>query len=151
MGVMTARAPRNARLARLEQLSMLARPILLKLIHGQERLALLHVFDVTMTAAAELDPLPGCERAAVSSSLPLGKVFVGFCLVSAVARDTRDPPTRVDVDFPKLAHPILGREMTLKALPGLSLIDLVCGVRAFHLGGADGRASILLLIRASQR
>ena len=123
---------------------MLARPVFLQLVHGEQRLARLHVLGVGVAASAQLDSLHWGELAAVAGSSSLGAVFVGLRRIATVAGHARDSPPRVHVFFPELARPVFCREMALKAFACLEDVDFFQQPVAFGFANVPLDAQLFL-------
>jgi hypothetical protein len=123
MGAMTARALRNASLTLGEKLSMLTGLILVELIDGQQRLASLHVLDVTVAAATRPRDRERRKLALVIGACALGEIAIVLRGIPAMTYLAPNPGPCVNVVLPQLGHFVFGCEVAREALSSWEIID----------------------------
>ena len=109
-------------------------PILVELIDRQERLANLHVLDVTVAAATRQNDLPRRKRAPIPGARAFGEIAVVLRGVSTMARLASDSSARVNIVLPELANPIFGLEVAPEALSSWQILSPGIGWKILSSG-----------------
>ena len=113
---------------------MLTGPVLVELIDRQERLANLHVLDVSVTAATGQNDLIRRKRAPVAGARAFGEIAVVLRGVSPMTRLASNAGARVNVVLPELGNPVFGCEVARKALSSWELLSTGIGWKIISPG-----------------
>ena len=97
--------------------------VLLELINGQERLANLHVLDVTVAATTRQNDLTSRKLAPVTGARAFGELAVVLRGVSAMTCVASNSGACVHIVLPELANPIFGLEVALQALSSWKILS----------------------------